>query len=93
MGISNLSSCRNLKRLRLPEGLEEIKWDCFSFSGLEEVTVPRTIATLDDRAFWAANLRVVNVAEGCKFDIRQYVKGDVTINVVKADARHVSQEQ
>ena len=89
LGISNLSSCRNLKRLRLPEGLEEIKLDRLLFCGLEEVTVPRTIVSLDDRAFWATNLRVVNVADGCRVDIRQYV----TINVVKEDARHVSQEQ
>ena len=48
--------------------------DCFSFCGLEEVTIPRTIVSLDDRAFWATNLRVVNVADGCRVDIRQYVR-------------------
>ena len=39
--------CTSLKEISLPEGLESIGWGCFKGSGLEEITIPKSVKRID----------------------------------------------
>ena len=47
-----------------PEGLEIISRGCFSYSGIEEVTFPSSIKTIEDEAFLGCTeLQNINLPE------------------------------
>ena len=44
--------CTSLKEVILSEGLESIGEGCFSMSGLEEITIPKSVETIEWSAFY-----------------------------------------
>ena len=40
--------CRGLKKVVLSEGLESIGYECFKGSGLEEITIPKSVKTIEE---------------------------------------------
>ena len=48
------SGCFSLKEIILPEGLEKIGEGCFEGSGLEEITIPKSVKTIEGRVFYGA---------------------------------------
>lgn len=62
----NFSSCKNLKRINLPEGLMEIEERSFEYcDALQEITLPNSLRTIGPKAFYACkSLRCVNFGNG-----------------------------
>ena len=57
--------CGSLKSICLPEGLETIELGCFSKSGLEEIAIPSSVATMKELVFSECKaLRTVTFKEG-----------------------------
>ena len=72
--------CKNLKRVEIPNGIEQIGEECFCDSGVEEITLPGTLKGIGTDAFaHCPNLRTVWVEEGCALDVRKYVKHGVEV--------------
>ena len=57
------TSCRGLKRLTIPEGVEVLGLDCFAHcSSLERLSLPSTLSTISRGVFWCCtNLREVTI--------------------------------
>ena len=65
MEYSVFEDCRNLRRVRLPEGLEYVGKRCFSGTGLESVEFPPSLRTIAQGAFYKCEgLRAVKLNEG-----------------------------
>ena len=47
-------NCKNMKRIVFAEGsqLEKIGKACFSESGVTEISIPSSVITIEDNAFW-----------------------------------------
>ena len=43
--------CRNLKTIHLPEGLESIGAECFRYTALKEITIPKSVKSIGCWAF------------------------------------------
>lgn len=57
--------CKKLKRIRLPDSLETIRWGCFASSGLEEIVLPKSVKNVASVAFGACEqLQHVQLNEG-----------------------------
>ncbi|MBR4725700.1 MAG: leucine-rich repeat domain-containing protein [Lachnospiraceae bacterium] len=54
----------SLKKIVIPEGVEEIEEWAFDESGLEEVTLPSTLKKIGDYAFFKCSLKEVNLNKG-----------------------------
>lgn len=52
IGKYAFSGCSNLRNIRLPEGLEHIGNGCFCETNLEEITIPSSVATIEEYAFY-----------------------------------------
>ena len=52
IGNHELNSCTNLKNIRLPDGLETIGIGCLWYSGLEEITLPASVKSIELYAFY-----------------------------------------
>ena len=62
--------CENLKRLEIPHGVEYIGEWCFSYSGIEEITLPSTLKKMGENIFKKCeNLKTVYVEGGCTADV------------------------
>lgn len=57
------SSCRNLKRVVLGNG-QKVLGDVFQGSGLEEITLPKTMEKIDGMNY-CSSLRYIYVEDGC----------------------------
>ena len=66
--------------MEIPNSVEYIGEECFSHSGVEEITLPGTLKGIGKDAFDCYNLRTVWVVEGCTLDIRKYVSNSVRVN-------------
>ncbi len=66
IGEEAFDSCKNLKSAELNEGLQEIDFAAFGYSGLEEVTIPTTIKKTFRPFLYANNLKKVIFADGLK---------------------------
>ena len=53
-----------LKRVELPEGLEEIGTDAFLFSGIEHVNLPSSVRKIGRNSFYYTNIEEAIVPEG-----------------------------
>ena len=63
-GYSTFKDCKSLKHITLPDGMEVIEKNCFSKSGIEEITIPSTVTEIAEDAFsWTQNLKKVVFAE------------------------------
>lgn len=71
-------NCKHLKSAVLPQELERIGEDCFSGSGVEEMTIFAVLKELAETAL-SSSLKIVSVEEGCQIDIRNYVSQPVQI--------------
>ena len=50
--------------------LEDIGWDCFKNSGLEEIRLPKSLKNVGYGAFQnCRNLRTIYVEDGCEADL------------------------
>ncbi len=59
IGENAFSYCHNLESVKLPDRLEEIKMRAFSYSGLTEVSLPKSVDYVDPLAFEHCN-KLVN---------------------------------
>lgn len=72
------SGCKSLKDVQLRQGLESIGKQCFSGSGIEEVTLPGTLMEIEDLAFHdCSSLTVVWVEADCLVDVQACVSDSV----------------
>lgn len=72
--------CQDLRSVEVQEGVERIDKYCFSYSGVEEISLPGSLKEVDQDAFAHCNrLRIVNVDPGCALDIRKYVGESVDV--------------
>ena len=56
------ANCVRLQQIQIPKSVEEIKLDCFSYSGLRSVTFKGTPSIIDPNAFYYCfNLTTINV--------------------------------
>ena len=55
--------CSSLKEITLPEGLEEIEWRAFSYSGLESIVIPDSVKKLNGFSF-CKKLKTVTIGRG-----------------------------
>lgn len=66
---SVFSKCYALKHVLLNDGLETIQEKCFYESGLEKITIPRTVKLIEENAFvYCENLNSVTI-EGSALEI------------------------
>lgn len=62
-------SCKKLKRVLLAKGsqLERVQLNCFRGSGVEEITLPRTLKEIGSETFeYCERLRKICVEDGCE---------------------------
>ena len=59
------SYCENLRYIKLPESLKTIKYGCFYSTGLIEITLPSTLETIEDNAFFECRkmIRITNLSK------------------------------
>lgn len=73
--------CENLKNIQLSRGLEYIKKECFYGSGLEEITLPRSLKKIDKFTFSGCeNLQTIYVEDGCDisfFNVRVPISAEI----------------
>ena len=64
--------CSNLKEAVLPEGITHVGEEAFSYSGLEKVTIPSTLKTIDDMAFYQCSriteVHITDLSAWCNID-------------------------
>ena len=67
-------NCKNLKEVRLNEGLESLGEGVFAGSGLEVIYLPFTLQEISDGALLSCkNLKKVLAVEGCKVGMKRCV--------------------
>ena len=82
-----LRDCKDLKEVRLNEGLESLGEGVFAGSGLETIYIPSTLREAPKGAlFNCKSLRKVLVAEGCKVDVKGCVWFTADVETVAPDA-------
>lgn len=65
MEYSTFTSCKNLRNIALPDGLEYLGRACFKESALESIGLPPTLKTIDEKAFYqCGSLKSVEFSEG-----------------------------
>lgn len=72
IGVCAFRNCKNLKRVTLADnsGLEVIGEQCFWASGLEEMTLPRTLRMVSEDAFCCCgSLKRIYVEDGCEANL------------------------
>lgn len=76
--------CKNLKSIEISDGVEYIGKKCFSFSGIEEITISGTLKGINDDAFAdCESLKIVWLEEESPINIERCVSGSVEILPVK----------
>ena len=66
--------------MEIPNGVEYIGKECFSSSGIEEITFPGTLKGIDTDAFKnCVSLKTVWVEEGCQLKVEEYVERSVQV--------------
>lgn len=69
IGTDAFSCCSSLEHIDFPESLEALRFDSFEESGLEEMTLPRTLKEVEgDASNGYASLKTVYVQDGCGAD-------------------------
>ena len=53
--------CSKIKSFKIPSGITRLASGCFMDSGLEEVSVPATCLTMDEKCLYAPNLKIVTM--------------------------------
>ena len=70
IGHKAFRGCRDLKNIRLPDGLEYVGEKCFYESGLENARLPFQLRMVGSSAFASCeHLRTICVEEGCEVDL------------------------
>lgn len=65
LGGGTFANCKKLKKVELPEGLTIIGSMCFSQSGIETITIPSKVKTLEKLMFqFCSDLEEVYLSEG-----------------------------
>lgn len=60
--------------------MECIGEQCFSSSGIEEITLPRSLKEIGENAFkYCDRLKTIWLEEGCTLDIKKYVGNSVEV--------------
>ncbi len=52
LGDRTFSCCRKMKTINLPDSLNEIKANCFEYSGIEKIVLPSSVNNIDRQAFY-----------------------------------------
>ena len=66
-------SCKRLRSVEVPNGVECIGRACFQHSGVREITLPATLKCIERDALNRYGLRTVWVERGCAVDVGQHV--------------------
>ena len=86
IGAGAFADCRNLKQVRLNEGLESLGGEgdgVFQGSGVEEIYLPSTLREMSRATFSKCkSLRRARVVDGCRADIKHCVQSVVTVEIV-----------
>jgi len=70
IGISAFSDTASLQTIDLPDGLLTIDISAFSYSGLEEITIPASVTSIKDSAFTLSpNLESVTFESGSQLNL------------------------
>ena len=73
-------SCKSLKSIEIPKGVECIGEYCFCDSGIEEVSLSNTLKEIGKEAFKGCeNLKIVWVGDDFALDLANVVRGSVKI--------------
>ena len=65
MEYSTFTSCKNLRNIALPDGLEYLGKACFKDSALESIGLPPALKTIEESAFYQCeSLKSVEFSEG-----------------------------
>ena len=65
IGASLFQECPKLTSIRIPEGITELPNNCFaSCVSLQEVTLPSTLESIGNRAFYYAHVKRISLPEG-----------------------------
>ena len=65
IGSYAFGDCKLLKNVKLPETLEELSYGAFRRTGIEQITLPKSLKTVKDLVFDGCdNLRVIDIPEG-----------------------------
>ena len=70
-------SCSALRHVKLNDGLERIRKECFSWSELEEVVIPGSVRCIEQQAFRNSHLkrvRFLGTTEGTNTDTKLPIK-------------------
>lgn len=72
--------CKNIKNVKIPNGIEYVGKECFWNSGIEEITLPGTLSEIGEKAFdYCSDLRAVWIGRGLIVNIRNHVNDSVAI--------------
>lgn len=67
IGERAFESCKNLKKISLPPNIKVIEKQVFSYSGLEEIDLPKNVEKIKERAFFCCeNLKSIVIPESVK---------------------------
>lgn len=65
IGEAAFGDCKPLKKINLPEGLTTIGANAFSGSGIESITIPGSVKTIDSSCFFCSNdLKTIEIQDG-----------------------------
>ena len=82
-------SCKTLEMVSLPNSLQNIKSNAFSFTNLTTITIPSTVTNIDSNAFYNSSLRSLIVMQGSELQaIGERAFGSTSIEEV--DLRNAS---
>ena len=73
-------SCKRLRNIEIPNGVECIGRKCFQYSKINEVSFPSTLREIAEDAFeccWC--LKTVWVEESCALDAGKYINHNVDV--------------
>ena len=51
IGLRAFANCSSLKEVIVPEGVTVLNYGVFSYSGLQEVSLPESLTLIEERAF------------------------------------------
>ncbi|MDE7131260.1 MAG: leucine-rich repeat protein, partial [Lachnospiraceae bacterium] len=64
IGVEAFSDCGSLTQVTLPMGIDVIHEGAFRYTGLQSVTIPASVVSIEKNAFYDSKLKEINFTEG-----------------------------
>lgn len=80
-------SCKTLETVSLPNSLQKIEGNAFSFTNLTTITIPSTVTHIDVNAFYDSSLRSLIIAQGSELQ-RIGKSAFASTNIEEVDLRN-----